>query len=83
METIIQQKALEAYPIKIRHAMDSNRNHRNGYVNGYKQAMQDVFEYLKYCSTLTDMNGNTRIDNDLLDILIEQFKNYWQNESEN
>ncbi len=54
----------------------------NACVECYDQAMQDFLEYLKHCSAFTDMNGNTCIDNDLLNILIKQFKNHMQNESE-
>ncbi|MBO7734330.1 MAG: hypothetical protein J6S67_17325 [Methanobrevibacter sp.] len=86
---ISEKKALEAYPNKYTHTpfginiADINDFKREAYTEGYDQAMQDFLEYLKYCSTFTDTNGNARIDNDLLSALIDDFKNYIQNESEN
>ena len=50
MSKISEQKALEAYPIKIRHSMDSNRNYREGYIVGYDQALKDFME--KACDYL-------------------------------
>lgn len=81
MSKIAEQKALEAYPIKEEWVgnqygglEDTNSLSREKYQEGYDQAMQDFLEYLKYCSTFTDMNGNTLVDNDLHNILIEHFK---------
>lgn len=84
MSKISEQKALEEYPIKIRHSMDSNRNHREGYIKGYDQAMQDFFE--KACEWLED----TQLENFICrddgiyfenEKFVEQFKNYMQNEA--
>jgi hypothetical protein len=75
MSKISEQKALEAYPIKIRHSLDANRQCREGYIKGYEQSMQDFLEkacyYLK--STLQE-------DDETNDFIIEQFKKYMQNE---
>lgn len=78
MSKIAEKKALEAYPEKYDNLLDTNVDRRIGYRQGYEQAMQDFEEYLKYCSTFTDMNGNTRIDNNLLNTLIDNFKNYME-----
>lgn len=47
---------------------------------GYDQAMQDFMEWLKDCSTFTYSNGYKRIDDDLYNKLVEDFKNYMKNE---
>lgn len=52
----------------------------NACVECYEQAMQDFLEYLKYCSTFTYSNGYKRIDDDLYNKLVEDFKNYIENE---
>lgn len=56
---------------------------QNIYNAGYEQAMQDFMEWLKDCSTFTYSNGYKRIDDDLYNKLVEDFKNYMQNESKN
>lgn len=82
MIKISEQKALEEYPIKIRRAMDSNRNHRAGYIKGYDQAMQDFLEkacdWLKHTEgyIITSEGGDSEIDN----TFIKDFKNYMQDE---
>ena len=83
MSKIAEQKALEEYPIAIFPDDDtmgftsSDRNEviRFGYIKGYGQAMQDFMEkacyYLK--STLQE-------DDETNDFIVQQFKNYMQNE---
>lgn len=89
MRKIAEQKALEAFPIpkltKVanQHHTQLNKERRRVYRQGYNQAMKDFMEYLEHCSTFTDMYGNTRIDNDLFNTLIEDFKKYMQNENNN
>lgn len=83
MSKIAEKKAFEACPPHYQQLAgdgyyDMSLERREGYIKGYEQAMQDFLEYLKYCSTFTDMNGKTIIDNDLHNILIEQFKNYME-----
>lgn len=65
-----------------RHEYSANDVFEAG-VECYDQAMQDFLEYLKYCSTFTYSNGYKRIDDDLYNKLVEDFKNYMKNESEN
>lgn len=86
MSKISEQKALKAYPILFseRNGYDNTfKDRRESYIKGYDQAIQDFLEYLKYCSTFTYSNGYKRIDDDLYNKLVEDFKNYMQNESEN
>ena len=59
---------------------DVNLELRIGYEEGYDQAMQDFLEWLKDCSTFTYSNGYKRIDDDLYNKLVEDFKNYMQDE---
>lgn len=61
MSKISEQKALEAYPIKIDRIYyglpllngaepftdDVNIHQRNAYIKGYDKAMQDIFNYLE------------------------------------
>lgn len=83
MSKISEQNALEAYPIKIRHAMDSNRNHREGYTKGYDQAMQDFLE--KACEWLCN-NSEKYVRNSEEEAwcndeeLVNDFKKYMENE---
>lgn len=78
MSKIAEEKALEAYPIKICHSMDSNRNHREGYIKGYDQAFQDFLEkaemYLK-----TRVYYNMHPNN--VTTAIQEFKNYMGDEN--
>lgn len=86
MSKISEQKALEAYPDKYIHLpfginiADINDFKREGYVKGYDQAMQDFLEkaemYLRY-----RVYYNTHPNN--INVAIEDFKKYMQDESEN
>lgn len=78
MSKISEQKALEAYPNALIGNLDNLK--KDGFIKGYDQAMRDFLEYLKYCSTFTDINGNNRIDNDLHNTLIEDFKYFMKGE---
>lgn len=87
MSKISEQKALEAYPIKEEWVgnqyggiEDTNSLSREKYQEGYDKAMQDFLEWLKDCSTFTYSNGYKRIDDDLYNKLVEDFKNYMQDE---
>jgi hypothetical protein len=88
MSKIAEEKALEAYPKALSpyygdDILDRNINCRAGYVKGYDTAMQDFLE--KACEWLEDTqleNFICRDDGVYFDNekLIEQFKNYMQNE---
>ncbi|MBP5722053.1 MAG: hypothetical protein J6X18_00515 [Bacteroidales bacterium] len=76
MSKIAEQKSLEAYPQKYDNLLDANVNRRIGYRQGYEQAMQDFmdkacewFEIKIICYSKREYEE-----------LIEQFKNYMQNE---
>ena len=72
-----QKKALEAYPIEIRHATDSNRFHREGYIRGYDQAMQDFIEKAERWLEPTFKNiAGYNCGGDLMN----DFKNYMEEE---
>ena len=84
MSKTAEQKALEAYPTPLDDSpfvskgfIDEKR--REGYIVGYDQAMQDFLEkaemYLRY-----RVYYNTHPNN--INVAIEDFKNYMQNESE-
>jgi hypothetical protein len=83
MSKIAEQKALEAYPILFSERNDYDntfKDRRESYIKGYDQAMQDFLGWLKDCSTFTYSNGYKRIDDDLYNKLVEDFKNYMQDE---
>lgn len=88
MNKISEQKALEVYPIKIRHSMDSNRNCRNGYVKGYNQALQNFLKKAeKFISEKVQDYFLVDEEEYIVDFdkeeCIKDFKNYMQDESEN
>ena len=64
----IEQKALERYPIKIMNngtnQWDSNHKLRTGYKEGYRQALEDVYRYLK--STNAIENTYTEFANNFI-----------------
>lgn len=88
MSKIAENKALEAYPIDKLYN-DVNLQYRIGYEEGYDQAMQDFLE--KTCKWLKESITNNPECNRIISkkgvitmgLLIEDFKNYMQNESEN
>lgn len=89
MSKISEQKALEAYPNKegtVYHSFfgvlkfDGNAAERRGYQEGYDQAFQDFLE--KACEWLEPTFKNIAGYNCGGD-LINDFKNYMQDESEN
>lgn len=47
-------------------------------VECYDQAMQDFLGWLKDCCTFTYSNGYKRIDDDLYNKLVEDLKNYME-----
>lgn len=81
MSKIAEQKALEAYPIAYYRngggIDDANAFNRAVYEEGYDQATQDFMEkaemYLRY-----RVYYNTHPNN--INVAIEQFKNYMQDE---
>lgn len=85
MSKISEQKALEAYPIliskdSVEEGFDWNEEYREVYSQGYDKAMQDFLE--KACEWLEPTFKNLAGYNCGGD-LINDFKNYMQNESEN
>ena len=84
MSKIAEKKALEIYPdIEINWTMTDRTKERMIYADGYDQAMQEFLE--KACEWLEDTqleNFICRDDGVYFDNekLIEQFKNYMQDE---
>jgi hypothetical protein len=83
MSKIAEKKALEAYPVCDDMDEFNRIYERKVYIKGYDQAMQDFME--KACEWLEDTqleNFICRDDGIYFDNekLIEQFKNYMQNE---
>ena len=81
MSKIAEKKALEAYPILFseRNGYDNTfKDRRESYVKGYNQAMQDFLEKAEEFLYLQLNNGSIECGN--IERLIEQFKNYMQNE---
>jgi hypothetical protein len=82
MSKIAEKKALEAYPILFseRNGHDNSfKDRRESYIKGYNQAMQDFLEKTEEFLYLQLNNGSIECGN--IEKLIEQFKNYIQNES--
>ena len=82
MSKIAEQKALEEYPeIRIYEPnYDENVEHREGYIKGYDQAVQDFLEKAeKWLEPTFKSIAGYNCGGDL----INDFKNYMQNESEN
>lgn len=67
---IIAKKALDRYPIKLMvsnaNVWDNNHKLRKGYEEGYKQALEDIYKYLKNVNAIE----NTYVD------FIDAFINY-------
>lgn len=85
MNKISEQKALEAYPIKIRHSMDSNRNYREGYIVGYDKAMQDIKEFIYDKFNIHPHDCHVvQYDSDIplksMDDFVKQIEKYIENE---
>jgi len=85
MSKISEQKALGAYPIKEEWVgnqygglEDINSLSREKYQEGYDQAMQDFLE--KACSFIRERRYKMNAQVQGVEYIIEQFKNYMQNE---
>ena len=82
MSKIAEQKAFEAYPIAYYRngggIDDANASDRAVYEEGYDQAMQDFWEKAEEFLYLQLNNGSIECGN--IEKLIEQFKNYMQDE---
>ena len=88
MSKLAEQKALEAYPIKILvnddlSSQDINVEHRNGFRKGYDQCFSDIEEFLQDCFYIhphdchvVQYDSDTPLDS--IDDLIEQIKQYIQ-----
>lgn len=84
MSKISEKKALEAYPKAPSpyyddHILDRNVNCRAGYIKGYDQAMQDFMEKAEELLYFQLNNGSIECGN--IEKLIEQFKNYMQDDT--
>ena len=95
MSKIAEQKALEAYPMNSEYidlddigSFDESIPHREGYIKGYDQAMQDIEEFFydrfnihPHDCHVVQYVSDTPLED--IDGFIEQIKNYMKNESEN
>jgi hypothetical protein len=85
MSKIAEEKALEAYPVneffnnESGMLEDSHRELRIGYEEGYDQAFQDFLEKAERWLSKNARNYYSAYATS--DKLIEQFKNYMQDES--
>ena len=85
MSKISEQKALEAYPIKIRHSLDANRQYREGYTEGYDQAMQNIKEFIYDKFNIHPHDCHVvQYDSDIplksMDDFVKQIERYIENE---
>ena len=83
MTKLAEQKALEAYPTPLDNDPFISKGfveekNREGYIKGYDQAMQDFLEKAEEFLYLQLNNGSIECGN--IEKLIEQFKNYMQDE---
>ena len=84
MSKIAETKALEAYPILFgeRNGYDSTfKDRRESYIKGYEEAMHGFLE--KACSFIRERRYKMNAQVQGVEYIIEQFKNYMQDESEN
>lgn len=79
MSKIAEIKAFDRYPKDRKGCLYDIA--RNEYIKGYDQAMQDFMEKAEKFLYLQLNNGSIECGN--IEKLIEQFKNYMQDESEN
>ena len=86
MSKIAEKKALEEYPLPQEESESTafinqetfNVSKRTGYIKGYNQAVQDFLEKAEEFLYLQLNNGSIECGN--IEKLIEQFKNYMQDE---